>query len=459
MRVIKNYKTVLFIISISLLYIAFLLHSQDADMFFTIYSGKELLQNNFIYNNSTHLPIIIQQWLYAIILYKIDQFGYIGDILFVFIQNIILWIISYKFIYLKTNNKYKAYIIPIVCTLICNTYMINIRPQIITMILLVSQIYVLEKYKLTNNWKLLLYLILIGILSANFHQAVFLYHMYVMLPYMLNINTKNLIDYKVVLFTIIMLTTILLTPYGINGFLFIFKVAKSNAFNNIDILEIEPITITSFLGVCAVIMLLYVLIINYLHKSNIYINFYAISIILLSLMSVRHMSILYIPLLFIFTNIEFNISIPILYLYSILFLSSLIFISRLNTPLDLVKTNTPSTLYNIETIIPKNARVFNTMNIGGYLEYLGYNNIRLDTRPELYTSEFINENRLDEYIATEKCIDKDGFYLEDNTIKKYLTNYDYIILNSNAYANKLMIDLNYKQIYSTNYLKVYKSIY
>ena len=184
------------LISCSLLYIVLLSKSLDNDMYFEIMSGRDLLTGNF--STATHLgnfPILVQQWLYAVTLAIFDKLGYAGIIGLVFLQDSILWALSSVLIYRKTKDKKLAVLGSFFAILFCHNYMINVRPQIITVILLVAELLLLDIYKEKHKFRYLLCIIPILILAANFHQAVFLYHIMILVPFYID---KRYIDYSLV---------------------------------------------------------------------------------------------------------------------------------------------------------------------------------------------------------------------------------------------------------------------
>ena len=82
------------LLTLGIIYLKFLIISQNTDMFFIIASGKDILNGNFYYNTYTNLPIIHQQWLYSVICALFDKLGIYGHWLFVFIQDIVFYLIS-----------------------------------------------------------------------------------------------------------------------------------------------------------------------------------------------------------------------------------------------------------------------------------------------------------------------------------------------------------------------------
>lgn len=454
----KKNKILILLIAI-ILYIGFLVKSQDSDMYFIISTGKDILNGHWFENPHTKLPIVVQQWLYAIICAKVDTLGTIGHFLFVVIQNVLLWAVSYKFVYDKTNDKWKSFIGPIIATLLTNSYLICIRPQIITMILLVIQLIIMEKYKKSNNGKILLTLIPLSILSANLHQAIFLYHIFIMIPYFVDLSDRK-IDWKLIISAPIMFLSTLCTPYGIDGPLYILKTFKSGVFNKLAITEIVPVKSNSYYGVLLLIVLFATILLIHYRKSNKYINFYTFSIFVLSLTSVRHVSILYIALLFILIETNIDKEIKTRYLLGILYLAIIVSLSFICKPFDMTKNDNAATnILNIESFnIPKDATIYHDMNLGGYLEYVGYENIVFDTRPELYTEELCGENRISDFIIFQYGRDEHtNQYVDDEQVIDVYNDYEYVISHKVAYASKILEqDSNYTYLGEDNNYLIWK---
>lgn len=450
-KILDNKHYILLIISLIFIYTILLLLSRDLDQYFEIASGRDILSGNFYYSTALNRPVVIQQWLYSVIMVFFDGFGYIGNITLVFIQNTILWYVSYIFIYRKTNSNKKAILYPLLAMVLCAQYMINIRPQIITMIIIIIQFIILDIYKETNNKKYLFIMFPLLILAANFHQAVFLYHIFILAPYyVISIRNKKL-DWTLIWFTPFYILCSLLTPYGINGFTYIYKALSSDTFDLVNIIEIRPLSYKNIMFTISVICIAYTIYLIYLHKSNIQLNFFVFSIFLLSLTSARHMSLLYIPVILVLIEYKNNTKLNtyLVYLLSLMFFIcvwaiGMRFDQRINRINLDINTN----------LMEKDAKIFNYMDYGGFLEYNGYTNIALDTRPELYSKEELNNQNALIY----------GFIYEDDTQKMVDDNYiydiayeyDYIILKPISYANRIL-DNKFDKIYESKDTIIWKN--
>lgn len=457
----------LFMLCSIILYIVLLLGSEDNDMYFEIMSGRDLLRGNF--NTASHLdnfPIIVQQWLYSVVLAVFDNFGRVGHILVVLIQNVILWIVSGIFIHRKTKNKKLAICAPFILTLLCYYYLINIRPQIITMIFLVTELIFIDKYHESYKSRYLLYNIPLLILSANFHQSLFLYHLYILIPYYFvqlkrPSNFKeflSLFDWKLILATPVYLACSLCTPYGIKGSLYIVNTFRSKVYDNVPIKELSSGQITNFTGIQMLIVVMITIILIYKHKSNLYVNFYSLSLFLLFLTSTRHISILYFVLLVMICSLPLHIESAELkkWIYNFSSITLAIFIIT-----SIPRINKMNSKFNdLDTAIPeKDARIFNEMDCGGYLEYCGYTKMKFDSRCEVFTKEISGiDSAIDDYLKFKTGYDLKINLCSDDEVAKVVENYDYAICISTDYFNRIAEKYDFKLIYQDKKYLVWKNM-
>ena len=273
-----------------------------------------------------------------------------------------------------------------------------------------------------------------------------------------------MIDWKLILITPIYVLCSLCTPYKLEGALFIINTFKSNVHVSTNLmLEMNPMRINSASGTFIVLCLCLVIYLNYIHKSNIFINFYIFSIAYLSLINYRQILLLYIPILYIIAYVDFptinslNKYINNLKYYILIFL--LIIGSMINT---LDSRNNRINNYNsinIENIIPdKSSYIYDSdANIGGYLCYLGYDKVKFDVRLESYTEEVSGIPNLINEIYYIMCghdityTDFRNYYISDEELYNIIDDYDYVICFGNSYINKVLLtSTDWKIVYENN---------
>ncbi len=462
----RKISIIMLMIAAIFVYGAFLLKCQDNDMYFEIVSGRDILNGNFY--TVSHLngfPIVIQQWLYAVCLALADKLGTIGLMSFVLIQDIILGVLSSIFIYEKSKNrpnaKRNAIIGSFFAIIFCHEYMINVRPQIITMILIVAELILLEKYKKSHtiikerNVSYLIFIIPLLIIAANFHQAVFLYHILVLAPYYIEVSnikrrvkTTNsfkswtwLIDWKVVFFTPIYLVCSLCTPYGLDGVLYVIRTLMSDVYKIIPIAEIKPIEIFSYTGLkLLVLVVIGVIYLVYQYKKYDHIVdhhtlFFTFLIFLLALSNMRHMSISFIAVMFILANVDLTIlKKPFVYLILALgcFGISLVVLNNFQWQAE--------TYTNVANVIEDhNAKIFNSaVDVGGWLEYNDYTNIYMDSRCEAFYDKISGEpDRIEPIRIIQTGYNNNREFVSNEEIMSLVDEYDYIISYKSDYINRI----------------------
>lgn len=175
------------IICICLFVIAIVPKELQNDTFYTIKLGKLILNNgidmqeHFAWHEG--LPYTYPHWLYDIIIYLIFSVaGFNG----IYISSIVLGIALGIAIYLTNAKLTKNTVIPFFTTILV-LYMgkdfITARAQLITFILFVLTIYYIEKFLETRKKRYAVGLLIIPILIANIHAAVFPFYFILYMPY------------------------------------------------------------------------------------------------------------------------------------------------------------------------------------------------------------------------------------------------------------------------------------
>ncbi len=172
------------------------------DTFYTIKIGEHILQNGIDMQDpfSIHeLPYTYPHWLYDVGIYLIYN---VGGMLGIYISTVILACILGLTIYLTNRKIVKNDVISFVLTLgamcILKSF-IAARAQLVTFILFALAIYFIEQYLATEKKKYLIGLIIIPIIIANVHLAVWPFYFVIFLPYIAEYLIVKLIDSNIFL--------------------------------------------------------------------------------------------------------------------------------------------------------------------------------------------------------------------------------------------------------------------
>jgi hypothetical protein len=251
--------------------------SLDYDFYHIASSGEWIVENKAImYENEFFVAdgykTITQQWLYSVLLYLSYAWqGFVGVKIFVAIQFAVLVLLMYKLLNLFKIDK-RTIIFVITATVYVMGY-INCRPQIISMILIYSELLVLEKYKQSGKKGLLYLLPLTTLAEINLHCTFWIFHFIFILPYLVPFNalikkligkdTKvqdNLIGIKpLIIPMLLMVASLFINPYGIDGIMCLFysyglSLLEIGEMQNVQILSVSFLFIV--IGVL-MLMLLY----------------------------------------------------------------------------------------------------------------------------------------------------------------------------------------------------------
>ncbi len=179
--------TVLAVMLIAIICIALTPVTFQNDTYYTIKIGEHIANNGIDGQDpfSWHqdLAYTYPHWLYDLLTYLIyNLFGFTGIYITTCILSVILGLSLY-FISKKLNkNQVFSFVITIGAMYLLRSY-IAARAQLVTFILFILTIYFIEQFIETKKKKYAIGLIIIPILIANLHVAVFPFYFVLYLPY------------------------------------------------------------------------------------------------------------------------------------------------------------------------------------------------------------------------------------------------------------------------------------
>ena len=279
---------ILAIVLIALFCISLTPKTLQNDTFYTIKIGEHIIQEKGIdmidpFSWHENLEYTYPHWLYDVIIYGIYSLGgmtgiYISTCIFAIILGITVYKVNSKL----ARNQVVSFFITIGVMYMLKDY-ITARAQLVTFILFILQIFAIEKLIETKQKRYGLALIIISILVANLHVAVWPFTFVLYLPYIaeyiiaileektakkfgkeIKQGEKILTEKKdgvklLVIVMIICILTGLLTPLGTTPYTYLVKTMQGNTTDNIN--EHQPlILINDSAVISAIIILLAILI-------------------------------------------------------------------------------------------------------------------------------------------------------------------------------------------------------
>lgn len=224
------------------------------DFYFLSATGKYIVDNHTIPDTNPFFifkdkPFVVQQWLYCTYCYFLSLCGNIGIWISILLFGTILTVLLYKLFRIKGESPLISCVFSAITLSISKDYMLNIRPECITVILLLLQVYFLEKYKKTEKHLWLMLIPILMILEINIHSSMWFMHYCLLIPYTLPFGLgsrydyrKSEISFKVMIFPVMMTTIAIgLNPYGYKVVTYTFDALLSNTFQVLPIVEMMPL--------------------------------------------------------------------------------------------------------------------------------------------------------------------------------------------------------------------------
>lgn len=169
------------------------------DTFYTVKIGEYILNNGITMQDpfSWHdISYTFPHWAYDVMIYLIYNIGghlgiYISTIVLAAILGIIIYYMNDKF----TNNKPISFVLTIATMYFLRDF-IAARAQLFTFILFALEVLFIEGFLESGKKRYAIGLIIIPILLANFHVAVFPFYFVLYLPYIAEYIIYNISDSK-----------------------------------------------------------------------------------------------------------------------------------------------------------------------------------------------------------------------------------------------------------------------
>lgn len=498
----KKIFNIIAVIAISIICFALTPITFQNDTFYTIKIGEHILNSGIDMQDSfswhKDIPYTYPHWAYDLITYLIfSQYNFTGVYIFTAILAIVLGITMYL-INLKINkNHIVSLIVTIVIMIMFKTY-IAARAQLITFILFILTILCIEKFLETKKIIYGVILVLIPIIIANVHLAVWPFYFILFLPYIVEYmiaiiytkyvdidsnNSKIIIEKNsnirwLFLIILIAVLTGLFTPLGTTPYTYLIKTLIGTTTKSIA--EHTPL-ILMYKKEIIVMFLIFIAILTF-SKVKIRMSdlcmFSGLSI--LAIASSRQVSMLLLIGSIIITKTIYNLIniyvkqnweqeilnvfrtkiICVLFIILSILIGIALFIGQKNDKF------IDETLYPVnaskwinENLDIESIRLYNEYNYGSYLLFEGIP-VFIDSRADLYTPEFngqkdengkyIGKNIFDDFIQIY------GFktYYQDKFDEYGIT---HVILQTNSKLNMLISrDDNYEQIYLDDAFVIYE---
>ena len=480
-KVSKIYKIMVMSFLLPVFFMLIKMNTPDSDMYFLATTGKYIVENKTVpsinpFTIHEGFQAIFQQPIVDIINYYLySRFGNLGLYIYAITFFFIAMVCIYQYMSLYTDNfDMKRYIL-FPCGFILYLFS-NTRPTSISFLILLIELYVLEKYERTKEKKYIWILPLLSLIEINCHEALwpmlFVMIMPRLLPEKISVpfNIKRLvlllkekITYIYICFIMFLIGFI--NPNGWNGMTYIFQ-SYGNV-KNASIAELEAETFFSIYGIfCILAIILLTLYINEKKiNSNIQLLALSVGCFILAIMHIRNLWFLILgelPVICLYLD-KFKKSTKYKYsvreyqfmncFYAVLIIITCIVMSGIDYSTYGTTDNAIRPEKAVEYLNHKeDVILYNGFNNGAYLEWNGYQTY-IDARPELYQKQ-INKK---EDIFTEYMNIRKGNIDYQEFVDKYQFTH-ILVAEETPFRNWLKYESNYKCVIESDEYDLYERI-
>ena len=419
----------------------------DTDMSFLIASGNEIFENGIPYKNvwcmDHNASIVLQQWLYCVIIATFHKLGVMGLFLLSIITFSIFVLLVKAFFKVKGISNNRIYFLYLCMMAAYSAYLFKVRPQTVTLIIMLLECYGLEKYKATSKSRWLILVPLSMLLEINLHASMWPMHFAMLLCYVVPPVFKGIEDTSIVkmgkkpliISLICMIAVMFANPYGIDGIMYIVRSMSSGSLDALSIAELATPTYFSPTTVTLLVLVAGCIILWKIKKLDSVTLYMCLGISFLSILKLRNNMFNSIPLLYVCLKLAnayesqdkfvidwqkdikrylypfFALTYVMLFFMIVSLFNNIVgtdktyAVLKTGDKVEIVqhfnKFNYDKDFALIEEYIEKNDcyhdKIFTGFNTGAYMEYLGCDNVFIDARPEIYdrhlngSNDFIQE--------------------------------------------------------------------
>ena len=459
------------------------------DTFFTIATGEHILQEG--YDNVDHLTwhedlgFYKLRWAFDVaIAFIYNTFGFAGIYAFVVIIASLTVLSLFNILLKQKNNIVLSFIATVISMLLMTSnWSFTARGQIISYLLLLLEIYFIEKMISTKQKRYYIIFLVISALIVNFHASVWYMTIILVLPYLAEaimhkiMKNKNLEKSKIILepISIKMLIIAILclvlgsfiSPIGTYTYTYMFKVI--GGISSTFISELQQTDIISSIGMILGLIVIDILMLATKSKMKLSDILLLFGLYFMAILARRNQAFLYligtIPVVRLITNFfetydTENILEKLNNFFSknwVLGCTTIVIVIGLSSNMVtrirekyVNERKYPVEAVNFikENLDYKNLKIYNSFNYGSYLELSGIPAF-VDSRSEIFTEEFNNVTILKDWLETSR-----GNVNYNDTFAKY--EIDYAIVEDKEIINTyISADENYEKVFDDETFSIY----
>lgn len=223
----------------------------DTDVFYIISTGNYILSNGIPHTNpfvtTPGMPIVVQNWAYCVMIAWVRKsFGTAGLFILTVLMIAGVYLVVRSLVAKTVTDPWVRLICAVVLT---NMFgYLNLRPEILTFLLIVLELYGIEKYRQTSKMGYLGMIPVTVLAEANFHASYWIMHLIVLLPYLVKFPYKHVtqtcmtgkIRRTLIFAATLSMLVLPVNPYGLENMTYVFDAMTSGALKLMKISELLP---------------------------------------------------------------------------------------------------------------------------------------------------------------------------------------------------------------------------
>lgn len=226
----------------------------DTDVFYIIATGNYILSHGAPHTNpfitTSGVPVAIQNWAYCAMTAWVQQsFGTAGLFILTILMIVGVYLVVRSLVVKTVTDPWAR----LICTVILTNLFgyLNLRPEILTFLLIILELYGIEKYQKTGKKRYLGMIPVAMLAEVNFHASYWIMHLIVLLPYLVKFPCKRVTQTymtgemrRTLVFTAILsMPVLLVNPYGLENVTYVFDAMTSGALKLMKISELLPLAL------------------------------------------------------------------------------------------------------------------------------------------------------------------------------------------------------------------------
>lgn len=462
------------------------------DTFFTIATGNYILENG--YDNFDHLTwhdnleFYKLRWGFDVTIATIyNLFNFTGIYIFVVLIGCITMVSLFNILLKQKNNIIISFVLTALSTfLMTRIWAFTGRAQIISYLLLLWEVYFIERLINTNKKRYYIILFLISVLIVNFHASVWPMTIILMIPYVAEaimykiIKNKNKdkskfiiesINLKVLISAVVcIIAGSVISPIGTYAYTYMFKTIGGLSSKFIS--ELATTDLLTSLGMVIGLTIVTILLLSTKTKIKLSDFILYFGLFFMAILARRNKPFLYLIGMIVIARLISNFfemydkdnilekankffsknqCLLNLILIILIAISGNIVERYKESYIDKKSYPVEAVNYIKENLDYKNLKIYNSFNYGSYLEFSGIPAF-VDSRSEIFCKEFNDTEILQDWLDTSR-----GYKNYNETFEKY--DIDYAIVENNEIINTYISkDDKYEKIYADDVFSLYRKL-